>query len=57
LATTVPLSAFGAAVADPTATRKTATASRAVDLIDDSFFSVTGRPRVACGLYRGRGVR
>jgi hypothetical protein len=39
-ATTVPLIAFGAAVADPTASMKTATASRAVHfiLIDDSFF-------------------
>jgi hypothetical protein len=33
-ATTVPLIAFGAALADPTASRKAATASRAVHFID-----------------------
>jgi hypothetical protein len=44
LATTVPVIVFVAAVADPTATRRAATARSAVHFIDDFSFSLNWRP-------------
>src|SRR5262245_52090083 len=48
-ATTVPFRAVGAALADPTASRKAATASGAVHFMGGFLLGCDRRPRRACG--------